>query len=1047
MDSFSKYFKYDNDTVTCGLTDELNVFYVLNLFRKQNKNIIILTSSLYEANNYYNLLQTYTKDVLLFVMDDFLSSIINTSSPELRLTRLNTLEKLNEGKHIVVTNLMGYLKYLPNHKEQRILKIKKGDSLKRKEIIEKLIDYGYRQESLTTQTGEYSVRGMIIDAYLINEEHPIRIEFDGDEIDNIRYYDEETQGSLDKIDSIDIKPISEITTEETSSLYDYANDPIVIKIDEDQITAAYKNTLNEVLEYNEKNNKTDKYMYELNEINSKYNLYLNNFAKNKNDILIKTGSIDNFNQNFELLKKSVDTWIHENKKINFCLTNEKQIKKIKEIIPNANIVKKKINKGFIIDNLVFISEYDIENTRHSYKYQNNFYGGKKITSYSELTKGDYVVHIAHGIGIYNGIVTLTKDGVKKDYIQILYANNDKIYVPATKITNIYKYSDKEGITPKLNRLNSSTWLKTRSYVQKKVEDISKELIDLYQKRISIKSSSYKTYPEEDIFGSEFNYDLTLDQSKAITDISMDLTSSHPMDRLLCGDVGFGKTEVALRSMFKTILNNEQVMYLCPTTILSKQQFNVAKERFKNWAIEIALLNRFTTKKEETRIIEGLKKGTIDIVFGTHKLLNDKIEFKNLGLMVVDEEQRFGVRHKEKIKQYKNNVNVLTLSATPIPRTLKMALSGLRDLSIIDTAPQNRYPVQTYVINEDDYIIKDAIYKELSRGGQVFILYNRVEDIEKRLFHLKQLIPNEEIRYIHGQMNKEDMENIMEDFINKEFNIILATTIIENGIDIPNANTLIVYDADRLGLAQLYQLRGRVGRSDKVAYAYLMYNQNKMLNDAAIKRLQAIKEFTELGSGYKIAMRDLSIRGSGDIFGSNQAGFVDSVGISLYLKLIEDEMKRLKGEEVEEMEDEMPLLNVESHIDDDYAKDEDIKIEIHSLINSIDSYEKLESVKRTIEDRFGKVNEEIENYMYEEWFEKLAKKFKITNVKQTDRLVQIVIPPEISREIKGDKLLYTSMSMTRNFNFEYKRGSIIITLYYKNLEEHFIRYLVKLLNSI
>ena len=590
-------------------------------------------------------------------------------------------------------------------------------------------------------------------------------------------------------------------------------------------------------------------------------------------------------------------------------------------------------------------------------------------------------------------------------------------------------------------------MKTRQYVQRKIQDISRELMALYKARATIQCTPYRTYEEEDVFGASFAYSLTPDQQKAVNDIFADLSSTRPMDRLLCGDVGFGKTEVALRAMFKAVLNNTQVMYLCPTTILSKQQCKVAQERFASWPIEIALLNRFTSAKEVKIILDKLEKGTIDIIFGTHKLLNDKIKYKNLGLMIIDEEQRFGVKHKEKIKEYKEDINVLTLSATPIPRTLKMALSGLRDLSIIDTAPRNRYPVQTYVISEDDLIVKDAIYKELSRGGQVFVLFNNVENIETKTDHLKKLIPNEQIRYAHGQMSKEELEDIMDDFIQKKFNIIVCTTIIENGIDIPNANTLIVYDADRLGLAQLYQLRGRVGRSDKIAYAYLMYNSQKMLNDIAIKRLQAIKEFTELGSGYRIAMRDLSIRGSGDIFGANQAGFVDSVGVSLYTKMIEDEMRRLKGEIIEEEEEEQSLLNIETHISDTYVDDEDIKIEIHQMINEIDSYDKLQSIKDKLEDRFGKVTDSIENYMYEEWFEKIARKLGIKRVRQTERLVEIELPESISREIKGDKLLYEAYSISQNFNLSYKHNCIIITLYYKNLPEHFVKYLVRLLNTL
>ncbi len=1050
MDFLNDIFDTKNGSVICGLTDELNVFCVLNMFRKSQRDIVVLTSSLYEANNYYNLFQTYTNDVLLFLMDDFISSMVKTSSPELKLTRLNTLDLIPSKRHIIITNLMGFLKFLPNvqKRESRILTLKDHLCIKRDALVEKLIDYGYRRESVTTSTGEFSVRGMIVDVFLINEKHPIRIEFDGDEIDNIRYYDEDTQRTINKIDEIILKPIGEMDQiDMPSSLIDYLKDPLVVKIDVNQINASYYKLQEDILEYTSKNDITDKLMFEFDDIKTADVIELNKFANGKNDIVVNCSSIENFDQDYELLSRNVTKWLEEKKKVIFCLSSKNEIKRIKELFPNVQVLNLKINHGFMISNYVVISEFDIEKTKHNYKYQNNFYGGKKVTSYNDLKIGDYIVHIAHGIGIYNGIATLTKDGVKKDYIQLLYLNNDKIYIPVEKISNIYKYSDKDGSTPHLNRLNSSSWLKTREYVQKKVQDISRELIELYKKRVAIKSEIYKSYPEEDVFNSEFSYDLTADQQRSINDIFADLKSGYPMDRLLCGDVGFGKTEVALRAMFKAVLNNHQVMYLCPTTILSKQQYLVAKDRFQNWPIEIALLNRFTTPKEVTRIIEGLKTGRIDIVFGTHKLLNDKVKFKDLGLMVVDEEQRFGVKHKEIIKEMKADINVLTLSATPIPRTLKMALSGLRDLSIIDTAPLNRYPVQTYVISEDDLIIKDAIYKELARDGQVFILFNNVENMEARVTHLRNLIPNETIRFAHGQMDKEELDTIMEDFVDHKFNIIVCTTIIENGIDIPNANTLIIYDADRLGLSQLYQLRGRVGRSDKIAYAYLMYNKMKMLNDDAIKRLQAIKEFTELGSGYKIAMRDLSIRGSGDIFGANQAGFVDTVGVSLYMKLIEDEMRRQKGEIVEEEDDkDQTLLSVETHIDDSYISDEDIKIEIHQMINQIDSYDKLIDVKTTLEDRFGKITPVLENYMYEEWFEKIANKLHITKVKQTDRFIEIELPLELSKSIKGDKLLYESYSISKNFSLSYKHNCIIITLYYKNLPDHFIKYIVKLLNT-
>ena len=501
-------------------------------------------------------------------------------------------------------------------------------------------------------------------------------------------------------------------------------------------------------------------------------------------------------------------------------------------------------------------------------------------------------------------------------------------------------------------------------------------------------------------------------------------------------------------MFKTVVNNMQVSYLCPTTILSKQQYENALERFKNFPVEIALLNRFTTPKETERILEGLKNGTIDIVFGTHRLLSKDIEYKNLGLLIVDEEQRFGVTHKERIKQYKNDVNVLTLSATPIPRTLKMAMSGLRDLSIIDTAPVNRYPVQTYVMAESDMVVKDAIYKELARKGQIFILYNHVDGLENKRSELQKLVPEARIVMAHGRMNKSEIEDVMDDFINYKYDILLCTTIIETGIDIPNANTLIIFDADRFGLSQLYQIRGRVGRSNKIAYAYLMYDKNKMLNDIAIKRLQAIKEFTELGSGYRIAMRDLSLRGAGDILGSDQAGFVSAVGLDLYMKMVDEEIKKIHGEEIpKEDTNNKALINVDTHISDEYVSDESLKIEIHQKINEIDSYEKLESIQQEIEDRFGKIDEKIRVYMYEEWFEKLANSLGITKVVQNNTLVEIELPTTLVHNLKFDKLFIQAYNISRKFQFRSVLNKVYITLPVNNLDKHFVYYLVDLLNLI
>lgn len=1043
--NFEKYFNFTNGATTYGLTNELIAFYMESLYAKFHQNIILVTSNLYESNKLYNVIKSHVDNTEIFPMDDFVSSKILASSPEFQLGRLNVLEKLKVSKEIIITNLMGYLKFLPNISSNNTLKISIDLEFNRQSLIEYLENSGYTKESLVTGSGEYSVRGFIIDVYIINETHPIRIEFFGNTIESIRYFDENNQRKINDISEIEIKPFKEIETENKSSLYDYTKDGVVVFFNKNQIDVAYEKLCQEITEYNETNNIFEKHMYDFAEINPTYELFIDTI---NNPTDISSSELPSFKENFEYLKETVFKWEKNQKDVYFYLTKDSEIKTIKEIIPHAKIIKKFLNKGFIFNNIVCISENDIGIHVETTKYSNNLHIGKKIKNYNELEKGDYVVHINHGIGVYNGLVTLTKDGLKKDYISILYEGNDKIYIPVEKINSIYKYSGKDSIKPKINKLNSTSWAKTKAYVKSKAKDISKELLRLYAKRAQINGTPYIDYAEESIFADNFQYTATKDQLKAINEIKNDLNSKIPMDRLLCGDVGFGKTEVAMRAIYKTIINNYQVMYLCPTTILSKQQYNVIKKRFNEEAVEIRLLNRFTTAKEEKEILDKLSKGTIDVLVGTHRLLSNDILPKNLGLLVVDEEQRFGVRHKEKIKELKTDVNVLTLSATPIPRTLKMALSGLRDLSIIDTPPVNRYPVQTYVIEDNDLLVKDAIYKEMSRKGQIFILYNRIEGLDKIVDKIAHLVPEARINYAHGKMTKEQLENIMDDFVEFKYDILICTTIIENGIDIANANTLIVYDADNFGLGQLYQIRGRVGRSNKVAYAYLLYDKHKMLNEIAVKRLQAIKEFTELGSGYKIAMRDLALRGAGDIFGSDQAGFVDSVGISLYMKLIEDEMKKAKGEYVENMEDESAnLIEVSTHIKDEYVSDEDIKIEIHQKINEIDSYEKLQAIKEELEDRFGKIDYEMEIYMHEEWFTNLCKKLNITKINKTDRSIEIILPEELSNNIKGDKLLFETMSISNKFNIKYVHKNIIITLFYKGLKEHYVYYLVKLLLAI
>ena len=551
--------------------------------------------------------------------------------------------------------------------------------------------------------------------------------------------------------------------------------------------------------------------------------------------------------------------------------------------------------------------------------------------------------------------------------------------------------------------------------------MASKLLSLYASREALKGFSFPKDTEEQLqFEKDFAYEETIDQLRVIEEIKKDMESSHPMDRLLCGDVGYGKTEIAFRAIFKAIMSGKQAALLCPTTILSNQHYQTAIERFRNFPVNVALLNRFVTKKETEQLLKKLKEGKIDLLIGTHRILSDDILFFDLGLLVIDEEQRFGVKHKEKIKQYKNNIDVLTLSATPIPRTLQMSMAGIRSLSLLETPPVDRYPIQTYVLASNDRIIKEAIYKELSRNGQVFILYNRIEDMDRILKHYEKLVPTARIVMAHGKMGKDQIEKVMMDFINKEYDVLLCTTIIETGIDIPNVNTLIIMDANHFGLSQLYQIRGRVGRSNKIAYCYLMYEKDRSLTETAVKRLKVIKEFTELGSGFNIAMRDLSIRGAGDLLGGEQSGFIDTIGIELFMKMLEEEIARLQNKEVKKIEvQEKPLLEVTTTIEDSYVQEEDLKIYIHKKINEINSYEKLMEIKEELEDRFGEVTEDMLIYMHEEWFEKMAQKLNISQIKQNKNSVEITLSKEITRRIDGEILFRYVNNITRFFRFSLK----------------------------
>lgn len=1065
MNIFSNIIKTynENNIGLKGMNLGFFSLYLNKLLKETDNGIIVVTPTIYEANKLYQNFSD-TKDVFLYETDDVLTSLATSKSPELKVEKLNILkESLNNNKKIIITDINGYLKKLPsiNDFKNNIIKLKIGTDINLKNIVDNLYEIGYEKETLVTKPGEFGVRGFILDIFPLNEENPIRIEFFGDTIESIRYFEVESQKSLENIDEIEIYSISK-TSEKYSSLYEYLNNPLVIFKDYSQIKISYERIMNDIFELNIENP-----LYDINDIDEKkINYYFDldddtSLAKKVVNFNIK--NVERFNSNVEIINKYLEESLKFNKTVIICLStinvnNFIEILNIPYLLTdivnikenNINIVKYDLKEGFILDNYIFISEYELYNKKKETKRRKfNFNFATRIKDLNKLEIGDYVVHDSHGIGVYNGIKTLSKNNMLQDYIEVLYADNDKLYIPASKIELISKYTGKEGYAPKINSLNSLAWEKTKQRVKEKIRYEASRLLKVQAERSLKKGFSFSKDSEmQTLFENEFIYELTQDQIKAINEIKKDMESDLPMDRILCGDVGYGKTEVAFRAAFKAIYDSKQVLYLCPTTLLSKQQYESALERFKNYPVKIGLLNRFTSKKEEIKILKELEEGNIDFVIGTHRLLSDDIKPKDLGLLIIDEEQRFGVAHKEKLKEFKSNIDILTLTATPIPRTMQMAMVGLRNLSLIETPPKNRHAVLTYVLEENNKIIKDIIYKEMSREGQVFILYNKVETIERKVKELQLLVPDARIIYAHGKLPKNELEDIMNKFINKEYDCLVCTTIIETGIDIPNANSLIIYDASNFGLSQLYQIRGRVGRSERTAYAYLMYNKNKTLTETAIKRLKVIKEFTELGSGFNIAARDLSIRGAGDILGAEQAGFIDAVGIELYMKMLNNEIKILKGEKIEEEKiKQTPLIEVNNHIDNNYVSEEELKLTIHKMINNITNIDSYNDVKKELEDRFGRLDNNMIIYMNEELFESYLRNLEGKILINNDLFIEIVFSKEISEKIDYEDLIVTSLNISKDIIFSYKDNKLHIKLKKYNKDKSYIIILNNLLEKM
>lgn len=1036
-------FEIKNNLKISTSKNEIYNQLLLYIFFSCKKDLLLVVQNYSEVSYLYRELKNYTKNVYAFPDDDYITKKAIASSPELLLMRMELFNHLSSSENkIVIIQLNSFLrKYSsPDLFKSKQIVIEKGMEFPREQLIKKLIDIGYKKESLVSCTGEISVRGYVVDIFPIQSDKPVRIEFFDDVIEDIKYFDDQTQISTTIINSLIINPMKDEFGDDNYKITDYFENYLVVYENYSQLLNQEMQVLQQIKSFEGNINEIFK---------------IKNFSDDNNIYIDLINSVGNYDYTF-IAQETIKIYDNNMKKYDvlhadnayLCTTDEKLIKKLGE--NNINLIPEEINNGFIYNENIYYSKNDFEKNKITQHQLSNYKYGKKITDLDKLKIGDYVVHYSCGIGIYRGITTIEKNNVKRDYILIEYKGNDKLYLTLDNIDKLYKYSSGDVSKPVINKLGGQEWKKTKKRLKEKIIEIRNELINIYQKRNQSTITPFEKDTElQYLFENDFEYEPTIDQLKCVEEIKKDLESSKPMDRLLCGDVGYGKTEVIFRAMFKTVLNNKQVFYLCPTTLLSTQQYLLAEKRFSKYGIKVAILNRHTLPKDEKRILQEVKEGKIDILFGTHRLLSGDVNAKDLGLFVIDEEQKFGVIHKEKIKKLKSNVHVLSVSATPIPRSLQMSLSGIRDLSLITTPPKDRVPVQTYVIYYDDYIIRSIVLKEIERGGQVFIVYNKVESIDIFTNKIHSIIPEISITYAHGQMERNKIQDIIQSFIDKKYDCLVSTTIIENGIDIPNANTIIIIDSDKFGLSQLYQMKGRVGRGTNIGYAYLVYDKYKILNETAQKRLEAIKEFTDLGSGYKIAMRDLSIRGAGDLLGKEQAGFIDSIGVNMYLDIINGTLSDEYFTENEIVKEDSSYLisDVEKHIDDIYTTEDELKIELHQKISAVSSREELENLINEIRDRFGLIDEKLIDYIYNEYLENLLNTLKIHIFTNNNIKITIILQKEIYEKINVENLFIESMKISSKYSFQYKNDKIYISLIKNNLEKLYIYYLIELLEYI
>ncbi len=1109
---------------------------ISTVYRARKKKMLVVTHQLVHAQQLYDDLSELVEDsdVYLYPVNEHIATEMVVSSPELRAERIRSLVAwLHHPAGILIVPVAGLKRVVPpqHYWKDYCIPIELGEIIDLESTTEALFHMGYDRVDMVTAPAEFSIRGGIIDVYPVTENHPIRIELFGDEVDSIRHFDANTQRSLKNIEKTTIVPSKELLVtkedqiraanrlekalaqalkkmasteaklrlkdnieadianlqeaeffqemykysklfyEEANSLLDYLPDDSLLIFDDFNRIQEAATTLDqeeadiiEVLLEERLLLPESRFTFDWTEIKDHFHqqrLYLSIFLRHisgtqpDNIVNLSSRPMQEFHGQMHLFQNEVNRWKKASYSIIVVAENEERAERVQSILQDyemefviqdtltlpaltPTIVVGGLTKGIELPlhRLALITEQELfkKKQRRKRSAQTTLSNAERIKNYQELKVGDYVVHRNHGIGKYVGIETLEVGGIHKDYLLIQYAGDDRLYVPIDQIELVQKYVGSEGKEPRMYKLGGAEWQKVKRRVQSSVENIADELIKLYATRQAQKGYAFEPdSPLQEEFEMSFPYDETEDQLRCIEEIKRDMESERPMDRLLCGDVGYGKTEVALRAIFKAVSEGKQAAFLVPTTILAQQHYQTMQERFQDYPLEIGLLSRFRTAKQQRETIEGLKNGTVDIVVGTHRLLSKDIAFKDLGLLVVDEEQRFGVKHKEKIKQMKTNVDVLTLTATPIPRTLHMSMLGIRDLSVIETPPENRFPVQTYVMEYNRAFVKEAIERELARDGQVFVLYNRVETIEKVAREIDELVPEARIQIAHGRMKEAELEDVMLSFLEGESDVLVSTTIIETGVDIPNVNTLIVLDADHMGLSQLYQLRGRVGRSNRIAYAYFTYRKGKVLTEESEKRLQAIKEFTELGSGFKIAMRDLSIRGAGNLLGAEQHGFIDSVGFDLYSQMLKEAIDARK--EQKPIESVRPFnpelqLQVDAYIPSSYIEDEKQKFEVYKRFQQFDSYDSMRDFQDELIDRFGDYPEEVARLFAVSALKMVAKKERVEEIVEEQQSIRLTLEEERSLAIDGAKLFQLANEFGRRVQLGTAGNQLKVTFRWK-----------------